>query len=45
MKLRKATLTDLPLIIELLADDVLGKNREIITTPLDTAYIKAFEKY
>jgi len=43
LQLRTATLNDLPSIIALLADDVLGQSREIISTPLDAAYIKAFE--
>lgn len=40
---RPATLKDLRDIIELLADDELGKSRETLSDPVDQAYITAFE--
>ena len=43
MKFRKATKTDLPTIIKMLADDELGQKREDYQTPLPQAYIDAFE--
>jgi GNAT superfamily N-acetyltransferase len=41
-KIRPATLTDLPTIVELLLDDELGKNREIAGEGLANEYITAF---
>lgn len=41
---RKAKITDLPNIIELLFDDDLGKVREDASKTLDENYIKAFHK-
>lgn len=41
---RKATIDDVPAIIELLSQDKLGAKREIATTPLDTQYIEAFHR-
>lgn len=43
MKFRKATQKDLPAIIEMLADDELGKTRENFQNPLPQAYLTAFE--
>ncbi|ADO73289.1 GNAT family N-acetyltransferase [Stigmatella aurantiaca] len=40
---RKATLDDLPVIVSLLADDVLGAGRESVVTPLPDKYLRAFE--
>lgn len=39
---RKAQLADVPAIITLLADDVLGRLREDPSTPLDKRYLDAF---
>ncbi|UJH67723.1 GNAT family N-acetyltransferase [Allomuricauda sp. SCSIO 65647] len=44
MKIRKATKTDLTAIIEMLANDVLGSQREQFKDPLPEAYLRAFEK-
>ncbi len=41
---RKATLGDLPRIIELLLEDELGESRESRSIHLDENYIKAFHK-
>lgn len=38
---RRATLSDLPRLLELLADDALGKNREAVGSN-DTCYVQAF---
>ena len=43
MLLRAATVDDLPAIIGLLVDDPLGKLREDLGTPLNPAYLAAFE--
>jgi len=43
MKFRKATENDLPKIIEMIADDELGKTRENFELPLPTEYLAAFE--
>jgi GNAT superfamily N-acetyltransferase len=40
---RRATQDDLPDIVAMLADDVLGKSREILSDPVDQAYVAAFE--
>jgi len=40
---RTASLTDLPAIVALLADDELGRGRELMGTPLDARYVAAFE--
>ncbi len=42
MKFRKATGKDISVIIEMLADDELGKERENFQNPLPNEYIKAF---
>ena len=41
---RKATLDDLPTIVALLLDDVLGQNREANAKKLDQRYIDAFSR-
>lgn len=41
---RKATLEDLPTIIQLLADDELGQKRECQQKTLDSRYLNAFNK-
>ncbi|EGV42857.1 GNAT family N-acetyltransferase [Bizionia argentinensis JUB59] len=43
MTFRKATEKDLPSIIEMMADDILGKKRENFQNPLPTEYVKAFK--
>lgn len=42
MKFRKATENDVPVIIEMLANDTLGKQRENYKTPLPERYYQAF---
>ena len=42
LTVRRALRTDLPRLLELLADDVLGKNREGVGSD-DPAYIRAFD--
>ena len=44
MKFRKATENDISAIVEMMADDMLGKKREKFQDPLPEAYIKAFKK-
>jgi GNAT superfamily N-acetyltransferase len=44
MKFRKATRNDLSQIIEMIADDELGKTRENFQVPLPKEYLIAFEK-
>ncbi|MBE9550272.1 MAG: GNAT family N-acetyltransferase [Proteobacteria bacterium] len=44
LSFRQATATDLPLLIKMLADDRLGKQREDSSTPLNKAYIQAFKQ-
>lgn len=43
MKFRKATKNDIPKIVEMIADDKLGKTRENYQIPLPIEYIQAFE--
>ena len=43
LRMREATLTDLPAIIAMLFDDELGKQREIIGEQPDPAYIAGFK--
>ncbi len=43
MKFRKATRNDISEIVEMIADDELGKTRENFQTPLPTEYLNAFE--
>ena len=40
---RTACLADLPAIIALLADDALGREREVLADPPDARYIAAFD--
>ncbi len=44
MKFRKATEKDIPIIVEMIADDALGKKRENFQTPLPPEYLQAFFK-
>ncbi len=44
MKFRKATLNDISKIVEMIADDKLGKQRENFQNPLPENYLNAFEK-
>jgi len=44
MKFRKATESDLSKIVEMIADDELGKQRENFQIPLPDEYIEAFKK-
>lgn len=44
MKFRRATENDVIVIVEMIADDELGKKRENFQTPLPSEYLKAFEK-
>tara|TARA_R100001369_G_scaffold21491_2_gene39087 strand:+ start:8758 stop:9216 length:459 start_codon:yes stop_codon:yes gene_type:complete len=43
MKFRKATIDDVLAIVEMIADDELGKTREDFKIPLPEEYYKAFE--
>jgi N-acetylglutamate synthase-like GNAT family acetyltransferase len=43
MNIRKATENDISTIVEMIADDELGKTRENYQIPLPTEYLKAFE--
>lgn len=44
MNFRRATEKDLPYIVEMMADDELGKERESFKDPLPLGYINAFKK-
>lgn len=44
MKFRKATEKDLLIIVEMLVDDELGKQREYFQVPLSPEYLLAFHK-
>jgi len=44
MKLRKARANDVPFIVEMIADDELGKLRESYEIPLPRCYTDAFER-
>lgn len=44
MQFRKATKADLELIVEMMADDTLGRTRENFQLPLPAEYLNAFEK-
>jgi hypothetical protein len=44
MNFRKATENDVSIIVEMIADDELGKKRENFQNPLPKEYLKAFEK-
>ena len=43
VSIRDAQRHDLPAIIALLADDELGRGREIVSKEIDPAYVRAFE--
>ena len=43
MNFRKATENDIPSIVKLMADDMLGKTRENYQDPLPSEYLKAFK--
>lgn len=43
MNFRKATKNDLSIIVEMMADDELGKTRENFQTPLPSEYLDAFK--
>jgi N-acetylglutamate synthase-like GNAT family acetyltransferase len=43
MNFRKATKNDVPTIVEMIADDELGRKRENFQIPLPSEYIDAFE--
>ena len=43
IKIRSATYNDLPRIVEMLANDPLGKQREQFTAPLPKFYIQTFD--
>jgi hypothetical protein len=40
MKFRKATIKDVPVIVEMISDDALGRKRENFTIPLSKNVIK-----
>lgn len=42
LAIRRATLADLPAIVAMLADDVLGAGREQLADPLPECYVEAF---
>lgn len=44
MQYREARQNDLPDIIQLYCEDNLGTTREILSDPVDTVYLKAFEE-
>jgi GNAT superfamily N-acetyltransferase len=44
MKFRKATLNDVSKIVEMIADDALGLERENFQNPLPKCYLRAFQK-
>ena len=44
LNFRLATINDLPQIVEMLADDFLGKQRERFESPLLESYLQAFEE-
>lgn len=44
MQFRKATKADLEHIVEMIADDTLGRTRENFQLPLPAEYLNAFEK-
>lgn len=43
LRVRNATLSDLPEIVRMLADDPLGARREQVSEPLPNSYVQAFE--
>ena len=40
---RKATRSDLPAVVALLADDMIGRSREIQSDPVDPRYVAGFD--
>tara|TARA_R110002012_G_scaffold54189_14_gene139038 strand:- start:7262 stop:7714 length:453 start_codon:yes stop_codon:yes gene_type:complete len=44
MKFRKASIKDVPNIVQMIADDALGSTREKYTIPLPQTYYDAFER-
>lgn len=44
MKYRRATIKDIPTIVEMIADDALGSKRENFVIPLPKTYYDAFEQ-
>ncbi len=40
---RRATRADLPAVVAMLADDTLGRAREIVSDPVDPRYVAGFE--
>lgn len=44
VRIRTATRSDLPRIVELLADDALGSTREVVADPVDEEYERAFDE-
>lgn len=40
---RRAVAADLPAIVAMLADDVLGRQREVVGSPVHADYVRAFE--
>jgi GNAT superfamily N-acetyltransferase len=44
MKFRRATIKDIPTIVEMIADDALGRKRENLVVPLPKTYYDAFER-
>lgn len=44
MKFRKATCIDVPFIVQMLADDTLGSQRERYTDLLPEVYYEAFDQ-
>jgi GNAT superfamily N-acetyltransferase len=43
IEIRRAKRSDLPAIVALLADDVLGRSREIVSDPPAAAYLASFQ--
>lgn len=44
LSFRRATAADVPAIVGMLADDILGATRERFETPLPASYLRAFEE-
>jgi GNAT superfamily N-acetyltransferase len=42
--IRPANRADVPVIVELLADDMLGAARETVAEPVDPVYLRAFDR-
>jgi len=43
VQIRTATIDDLPVLVQMLADDMLGSQREEVTEPLASSYTAAFK--